>query len=69
MIAIEKKRGRPPNHKPIYCPQTKRTYDTYAEAARDIHGYRNKVYLCANGLQKHHHGFTFIFSERNDTDD
>lgn len=53
--------GRPPNHRPVKNVETGTVHKTYASAAREIDGHRNKVYLCAIGIQKHHHGYHFEF--------
>lgn len=53
--------GRPPNHRPIIDLTTGNVYATYAEAARAVGGFRNKVYLCCMGIQSQHHGHKFAF--------
>lgn len=57
----KKKVGRPPNHPPVKNLETGTIHKSYASAAREINGYRNKVYLCAIGIQKHHHGYHFEY--------
>jgi hypothetical protein len=57
---MAKKRGRPVKHK-VYCQNNGKTYSSCTEAAKDIGGFRNKVYLTATGQQSHHHGYKFSF--------
>lgn len=58
-----RRRGRPPNHPKIKNLRTGTIHDTYASAAREINGYRDKVYRCCNGMQRSYKGCVFIFEE------
>lgn len=61
-MKTDKKRiGRPSKHGPILCVENNRVYDTYTAAAKDTGCFASKIYLVANGVQKHHHGLHFEF--------
>lgn len=64
-IVNKKKRGRPPNHEKIINVQLGTEHDTYESAAKEIGGYRNKVYLVCKGVQSHHHGYIFCYKREN----
>ena len=59
----KRKVGRPPNHPKVRNVETGMVHDTYESAAKEINGYRGQVYLVANGVQRHHHGYHFEFVE------
>lgn len=58
---MKRKVGRPPNHPKILNIELGTVHDTYESAAREIKGYRNKVYLVTRGVQNHHHGYHFEY--------
>ena len=55
------KRGRPVSHPKVKCVENGHIFDTYTEAAESIGGSRKGVSFCTQGLQRHHHGYHFIF--------
>lgn len=59
----ERKVGRPPYHPKVVNVELGTEHDTYESAAKEIKGYRNKVYMVCQGMQKHHHGFHFKFKD------
>ena len=61
---MSKKMGRPRKYDKVLCVETGIIYESCEEAAKDIGGFRNKVYLTAKGRQSHHHGFRFKFVKR-----
>jgi len=61
MSEEKRKRGRPPTHPKVMNKETGDIFDTYTEAAKAIGGSRVGVYRCVTGMQKHHHGYHFIF--------
>ncbi len=54
--------GRPINHMPVIINETGRMYDSYADAAKAIHGHKGDILLCLRGLRKTHKGFTFRYA-------
>ena len=58
------KPGKPIKHKPIYCHETKKYYDTYREAARDINGDERDIARVCKGKRTHHKGYHFVFEDK-----
>ena len=62
----KRKRGKPVVHKPVECIETGRRFKTYLDAGKSIGGSRHGVRRCCEGTQKHHHGYHFQFTDKED---
>lgn len=59
-----KKAGKPVKHKPIYCVELHKWYDTFKEAAEDISGDPKRVALCCRGKIQHHKNLHYVFEDK-----
>lgn len=58
------KPGRPVTHPPVKCRETGDIYETYTDAGIAVKGNRHGVRKCAEGTQKHHHGYHFDYVKK-----